>query len=451
MPEPIRESMSGRDKPLPSLRRHLLTWFVGGAVVMVFAYTQLLEYYRDLGIDLRTQSILEQIALEYTADRTKGIPTERNLKAYFELADIPQVVRDEFSVRHLSHGEVQRFLNLDLEGSDERLRKEYEVATGDLCGVETCELLFFYPYRMPDGNWLYLLHGIVGSAEDYEELQTTGVVANAIGALFAALLVLISFLLVRNIDQPLRLLERWSGEQGAERADEAIPDLRYSEFDTLAKRLQSAFQQMREGVQREKLFLRHASHELRTPIAILASNVELMDRLTNRPDRSAAEQAAFQRQYRALEDVQLLIETLLWVNRQSEQAPQHKPVNLQGELEAIVSNYRYLLEGKAVTLVSTGDQSVVTAPVAAVRIVLSNLVRNAFQHTLEGEVTIELAACQVTITNAGAASHTANAEQPDGFGLGLDLVDLLCQRFAWSCDSSDLAGGRRTVVRFQTR
>ena len=151
----------------------------------------------------------------------------------------------------------------------------------------------------------------------------------------------------------------------------------------LARRIQFAFERMREGVNKEKLFLRHASHELRTPIAILSSNVELLDRLSDRPERTEAEQAAFLRQYRALDEVQLLMETLLWVNRQSDNLPKFEQIDLRRELDCIVENYSYLLEERNISLTVTGSGEA-TAPVAAVRIVLSNLVRNAFQYTMDG-------------------------------------------------------------------
>ena len=227
--------MSDSKQTLPSLRRYLLTWFVGCAVVMVFAYTQLLEYYLTLGIDLRTQSYLERTAVTYDADRTpdRQLPTDPNLKAYLDLTDIPGPVRQRFSLRRLTHGEVQRFVNLDFDDEDDIEQKEFDVNTRDLCGEQTCELVFLYPYRLNNGKWLYLLHGVIGSDEDYEELEVTERVANTIGGLFAGLLALVSFLVVRNIDRPLRVLERWSSHQSTERDAGDIPDLRFFEFDAL--------------------------------------------------------------------------------------------------------------------------------------------------------------------------------------------------------------------------
>ena len=447
--QPFDSQDSEKKQTHPSLRRYLLFWFAGCAILMVVAYTQLLEYYLELGIELRTESLLERTANEYAEatsnSATSDLPTGYSLSAYLDLADMPPQILAAFSNKKLRHGEVHRFVNVDFDGDGDKK----VVDTQALCPEGNCQLLFLYSYRLNDDEWLYLLHGIVGSDEVYAELQFTERVAFAIGSLFAALLILVSFLVVRNIDRPLRMLDRWSANQNVEQSD-PLPDLRFRDFDVLAHRLQNAFQRMREGVNKEKLFLRHASHELRTPIAILSSNLELLDRLTPKDARSAEQEASFVRQYRALDDVQLLIETLLWINRQSDNVPASTQININNELAAIVESYRYLLDTSSVSLSVQGDAVSLQAPSAAVRIVLSNLIRNAFQYTSEGTIVIKIEAKQISIENTASVASDDHSKHADeyGFGLGLELVSLICKRFDWLCSSREFAGGRLTIVRF---
>ena len=414
---------------------------------MVLAYTQLLEYYLELGIEIRTQRFLEQTAEDYaavdpeTAARS-ALPSGPGLSGYLNLSDIPPQILGVFALDDLQHGEAIRFTNMGFSEDDE---KQFVVETLDLCREGNCELLFLYAYRLAGDGWLYLLHGIVGSDEIYEELEFTDRFAIAIGSLLAGLLLLVAALLVRNIDVPLRKLNRWSAAQGESASDLELPNLRFREFDMLANRIQFAFERMREGVNKEKLFLRHASHELRTPIAILSTNVELLDRLSDRPERTEAEQAAFVRQYRALDDVQLLMETLLWVNRQSDNFPKSEQIDLRRELDCIIENYSYLLDERDVSLTVTGSGEA-TAPVAAVRIVLSNLVRNAFQYTMDGEVRIAIAPREISVENSSSVNDKLQPDDEYGFGLGLELVGLVCQRFAWGYNSSEASRGRTTTV-----
>lgn len=442
--------MNNRSPALPSLMRYLLTWFVGCAIAMVFAYTELLDYYLSLGVELRTQSLLEKTALQYSASEKEGskLPRDQNLRSYDALSKIPPEILSKFSPHNFSHGDVQRFVNVDFEDSpDSPDSKRFRTETFDLCGQQVCDLLFLYPYQLKGARWLYLLHGVVGSDEDYEQLELTEHVAFAIGALFAMLLIIISIFIVRSLVAPLRKLESWSDVQSFDVKVE-VPNLRFKEYDTLANRLQNAFQSVRDATSREKLFLRHASHELRTPIAILSSNLELLDRLTKHPDRTEAETKALLRQYRAIEDIQLLIETLLWVNRKSTQTPNSETVGLKHEVTEIVESYRYLIESDQVDLYLREGDAVVSAPASAVRIVLSNLIKNAFQHTKAGEISITITADKVLIQNISTAAPAREANDQYGFGLGLELVGLICDRLEWRCFYEDIAGGRRTILEF---
>mgnify|MGYP003950736099 CR=1 FL=1 len=442
--------MISRVTSLPSMLRHLITWFAGCAIVMVFAYTQLLDYYVALGIEIRTQSFLEQTAIQY-AREGKGnspLPTDRSLRGYDELSNIPDEILSKFTPHNFSHGKVQRFVNLDFVDSEEYLDgKRFRVKTFDLCGEQDCDLLFLYPYKRNDAEWLYLLHGVSGSDEDYKQLELTENFAFAIGTFFAILLILVSFFLVRNLVVPLHKLEIWSEQQSEENQID-VPDLRFSEYNKLAYRLRDSFQRVRDVTLREKLFLRHASHELRTPIAILSSNLELMDRLTERPDRSEEENAALLRQYRAIEDVQLLIETLLWINRQSDQVPISEVVDLEREIAEIVESYRYLNDEDDVELLITSVDSELSAPATAVRVVLSNLVKNAFQYTNVGEVSIAIEASRVVIENVNRMEIDSVDSDEYGFGLGLELVELICSRLEWHYSHEDITGGRRTTLEF---
>ena len=108
---------------LPVLRRYLLFWFTGCAIVMVIAYTQLLDYYLDLGIDLKTQASLERTAEEYAQRYEQAgdignravLPSGLNLTAYRTVEEIPAAIRAVFPLDELEDGQVQRFVNLDLD------------------------------------------------------------------------------------------------------------------------------------------------------------------------------------------------------------------------------------------------------------------------------------------------------------------------------------------------
>jgi signal transduction histidine kinase len=139
------------------------------------------------------------------------------------------------------------------------------------------------------------------------------------------------------------------------------------------------------------------------------------------------------------------METLLWANRQSNSLPKFGQIDLRRELDCVVENYSYLLDERDVSLTVTGSGAA-TGPVAAVRIVLSNLVRNAFQYTVDGEVRIVIAPREVSIENSSSVDDNIQSDDEYGFGLGLELVDLMCQRFDWCYSSFEIPRGRITTV-----
>jgi signal transduction histidine kinase len=72
---------------------------------------------------------------------------------------------------------------------------------------------------------------------------------------------------------------------------------------------------------------------------------------------------------------------------------------------------------------------IVNAPEISCRIVLANLIRNTFQHTIEGRITITLTRGKVTIINSSEEKPVDSSDL--GFGLGLQLTRKLAARYGW--------------------
>ncbi|MBT73339.1 MAG: hypothetical protein CMQ15_15125 [Gammaproteobacteria bacterium] len=70
----------------------------------------------------------------------------------------------------------------------------------------------------------------------------------------------------------------------------------------------------------------------------------------------------------------------------------------------------------------------------------------------DGDVRITLGPGEVSIENASSGElGTDDVIQSDGdygFGLGLELVALICKRFDWHCSTQERPRGRVTVVHF---
>ncbi|MFO6137250.1 ATP-binding protein, partial [Pseudomonas aeruginosa] len=65
------------------------------------------------------------------------------------------------------------------------------------------------------------------------------------------------------------------------------------------------------------------------------------------------------------------------------------------------------------------------------RIIIGNLLRNALQYSDEGVVEIVVRDRSLLISNPIGAAQGTEESMAFGYGLGLDLVQRLCQKSGW--------------------
>jgi signal transduction histidine kinase len=242
--------------------------------------------------------------------------------------------------------------------------------------------------------------------------------------IFLGLLVII----LRTIAAPVEALGRWAQSLTPDRLRQTPPDFRYPELNNLAGVVHTSLNSVQESLDREHLFLRHASHELRTPIAVIRNNAELLNKLV--ADDNDKQMRVIDRIERASLTMTHLTDTLLWLGRDDHDSLPRTEMQLDQILSAYTDEQRYLLTHKSVTVTIDTHPHTVSLPETACRIVLTNLIRNAFQHTQSGTVHIEQKGTQISIINR-EADHDINPIGELGFGLGLALTDRLCQRLGW--------------------
>ncbi len=252
--------------------------------------------------------------------------------------------------------------------------------------------------------------------------------------------------LLRRTSGPVSRLLTWTGELNPQSLQRAAPDFSFPELNQLAQLIQDSLSSVQDSLDREHRFLRHASHELRTPIATLLSNMELLRKLKSLNTPNAAEQEAqvIDRLERASLTMKSLTETLLWLGREGGESLPTKTVNLDALVEQLVEEMRYLLKDKGVAIKLETAPYSLELPEAAARIVLGNLIRNAFQHTWTGDITIRQTGSEVRITN----TQSESGDDDLGFGLGLELTRQLSVQLAWHYENEVEEGMRRAAIRF---
>lgn len=191
-------------------------------------------------------------------------------------------------------------------------------------------------------------------------------------------------------------------------------------------------------VDRERSFNRYASHELRTPLMVIKGAISLLGQ-SNDPTFIEKQRG---RLLHASNEMNDFVTTLLSLTRNENIANLSPRTLTRDEMHSIMSEHNHLLEGKPVSwsVVMAGN-TVVKAPETTLKILLGNLVKNAFACTDEGRVVLEISpdAIKVIDSGIGLGSKPRGVE---GFGLGLLISSDICRKYGWQLNhSNNDAGG----------
>lgn len=228
------------------------------------------------------------------------------------------------------------------------------------------------------------------------------------------------------------------------------------EVRVLADSLQEFTQRLKQQLQREQEFTRDVSHELRTPLAVIRGSLEMVEK----HPLTAPQQRAVQRMNTTSRDMLSLIETLLLLARDSHSSgTQYEPLVINDLVGLLIEQVEVTHNRDQHVTISVEANVLLTvvAPAQAVGIVLGNLLRNACNYTPDGRVlvVVDKSAVWVCDTGEGMAEQVlARVQRPfergtelgSGYGLGLDIVRRLCERYDWELEIQSVAG-QGTVVR----
>ena len=206
------------------------------------------------------------------------------------------------------------------------------------------------------------------------------------------------------------------------------------EVGLLARTIEKTLERISAFVERERYFTSSASHELRTPITVITGALELLEQ----SDLSAADEKVINRIRRATLDMKTTIEMFLCLARETDDGLYDEEFLVEPLVSQAIEEQRYLLNGKCVEVEIThlANPSVSGHP-QAFSIAVNNLVRNAFEHTLAGQGSIKIIIKEhellVTnqVSNNGEGGQT-EASSSHGYGLGLGIVQRLCERNGWT-------------------
>jgi signal transduction histidine kinase len=291
------------------------------------------------------------------------------------------------------------------------------------------------PHMVPAGGPVPAVRALIAH-------HTLSILAWQYGAIVAGLIAVsavVAWLVAGRILRPIRAItataRRITSQDLHERLSLPGPRDELGElgdtFDSMLERLETAFQD-------EQLFAANAAHQLRTPLAVLGAELELL--ATDPEPDSAAVRDSASRMRRTVINAQQLLEKLLTLTHGSIPPEDRGPVRL----DQLAGERLSLVTGRAGDKALTVRQDLAPVTVAGDQALLTelvdNLVDNAIRYNNEGGyVEVQTrplpASAVLEITNSGpliANTEVAGLLEPfrratqqrvgGSYGLGLSVV-----------------------------
>ena len=404
-----------------------------GAIFAVSVYISL-DFIDDRLVDSRLNEEVENFISHYKRYNNYPLPGSPFITSYVGTESMPLYVLD--MIKGFSEGLHE--VNFGTE--------EYHIAI----------------QRLPDQPaLLYLFYEV--SALEFTERRKVSIrlvlIAGVI--LIFAMGLWIGWLTSRRVIAPVVHLSRIVDRSGPDNLPTDLSKAFYNdEVGVLAKGLEQAMKRVETFVEREQQFSRYASHELRTPVTIIKGAVVLLKRKLSGEEDPAWR--PLMRIERSVTNMENIIETLLWLSREDMPIDQKQSFPLVPIVQETIEQNRYLIGNKPIDIeIISEAEPQIALPTSFFQIAMTNLIRNAIQYTTSGKISVVVKADRVCVTDTGAGmvaddlKHTTGqhftGESDEGFGLGLSIVQRLCNRFGWELNiESETDRGTTVELIFRT-
>jgi signal transduction histidine kinase len=302
----------------------------------------------------------------------------------------------------------------------------------------------FYIYHVREGENSYFL------VKDQTAFEKGEILLHRVVLGGFALSIVVSFVIglfmVKQVIAPVRRLTRQVVDQQGLRNE--LPSLSSGyaddEVGALAKAFDGTITRLQQALQRETLFTSDVSHELRTPLMVINSSCDV---LIAKKDPDEYVRQKIDSISRSANEINGLVEAFLALARGKDSHPEMTTLNSIVESEYQTWIQLAAEKGNCFRLQEESENAEQTAgkyPAIMLRTVLGNLIRNAIHHTTGGEIILVLrpGGFDLRDTGSGIAEedraqvfkpyYRGTASHRDGLGLGLSLVQRICEREEWT-------------------
>lgn len=216
------------------------------------------------------------------------------------------------------------------------------------------------------------------------------------------------------------------------------------EAEYLKQALEKYHQVLTEFINREREFTGDVSHELRTPLTILKGNIQLCQ-------AKYGEYKSFNRISNTIDDMQLLVDTLLAIARNTTNTLTAEQMLLSIIIRDLVSDLEPVSQTKGIDIFVQYDAQEFPRVIypSMTKMVLSNILRNALNYSQGTHIHIIQRKNSIVIADNGIGIEMPNESKnkelsttklqlnAKGHGIGLQLVQKLCKQLGWRVELFD--------------
>lgn len=237
---------------------------------------------------------------------------------------------------------------------------------------------------------------------------------------------------------------------------EHLPD----DLMPLGKSLNQLFGQLEHSFNAEKRFTDHAAHQLRTPLAAIKLQLQMLAGATSEEER----QGLIRELLLSNDRTTKLVGSLLTSARVSHQPMHLHNVALYPVVASVMAQMGLLAKTKHIEMSLAGaEDAYVLADEVLLTLLLSNVIDNAIKYTPEnGVVSVHLEqlqqGCRISVSDTGVGIppeerahaferfYRVNSPAVEGSGLGLSIAAEIIERFSGTIELKDTALGTGLLV-----
>lgn len=223
------------------------------------------------------------------------------------------------------------------------------------------------------------------------------------------------------------------------------------EIVALSEAFQKTLDKIYDNYEKERLFSVNVAHELRTPLAVLRTKVDVFKKKRAAMDPELA--AFVQSMEKNIHRLSDLVEEILFLGRDA--APLFRPVNVKDVARELVLDLEEKAAEKNVALAVEGEDVILQSDDALLERAMYNLLDNAVKYNVPGgKVTISLREDKekvtISVADTGMGMNDEDkakafdlfyradpSRNHDGYGVGLALVKEIARRLEGKIDIRD--------------